>query len=202
MTRNIVLVTWPDDSKAYEALTKLKSEDPDRINQAAVIHRESDGRVSLRDGGTNIGGAGTLGGGALGALIGILGGPLGVLLGFSTGALFGALVDTGDEIDDDSVLGLISAALPPGKTGILIDVEESNQDILDKLAAASGGVLLRYDYESTLSEIMSAEAAAEAASDEAARVLREEKKAENKADREAKWEKTKEKFKSFFHKDK
>ena len=52
-----------------------------------------------------------MGGGALGALIGILGGPLGVLLGFLTGALFGSLVDTGNEIDDDSVLSTISAAL-------------------------------------------------------------------------------------------
>lgn len=39
MTRNIVLVTWLDDSKPYEALTKLKGEDPDRINQAAVVYR-------------------------------------------------------------------------------------------------------------------------------------------------------------------
>ncbi|WP_290691564.1 MULTISPECIES: DUF1269 domain-containing protein [unclassified Haematobacter] len=200
MTRNIVLVTWLDDSKPYEALTKLKGEDPDRINQAAVVYRESDGRVTLRDGGTNIGGEGTLGGGALGALIGILGGPLGVLLGFSTGALFGSLVDTGNEIDDDSVLSAISAALPPGKTGILVDIEESTPEILDNLAVTTGGVLVRYNYEATLSEIMSAESAAEAASDEAARVLREEKKADRKAEREEKWEKTKEKFKSVFHK--
>lgn len=165
-----------------------------------MVYRESDGRITLRDGGTIIGGEGTLGGGALGALIGILGGPLGVLLGFSTGALFGSLVDTGNEIDDDSVLSTISAALPPGKTGILVDIEESSPEILDNLASSTGGALVRYNYEATLTEVMGAEAAAEAASDEAARVLREEKKADRKAEREEKWEKTKEKFKSVFHK--
>lgn len=78
---------------------------PMNIYQAAVVERTEDGRVVLQDGGSNTDGLNTLGGSAIGSLIGILGGPLGVLLGFSTGALLGSLVDLGDEVDDDDVMG-------------------------------------------------------------------------------------------------
>lgn len=105
MARNIIMVTWPEESKAYQALSELRSSASDRVNQEGVVQRGIDGRVQLRDAGRNVNGLGALGGGALGSLIGILGGgPLGVLLGFSTGALFGSLVDVGNEADDTSVL--------------------------------------------------------------------------------------------------
>lgn len=104
MARNIIMVTWLEESKAYQALSELQSSASDRANQGGVVQRGIDGRVQLRDAGRNVNGLGALGGGALGSLIGILGGPLGVLLGFSTGALFGSLVDVGNEADDTSVL--------------------------------------------------------------------------------------------------
>lgn len=198
MARNIVMVTWPEESKAYQALAELRSSATDRINQAGVVQRGTDGRVQLRDGGSNVSGLGTLGGGVLGSLIGILGGPLGMLLGFSTGALFGSLIDVGNEADDTSVLAQLSARLKPGTTALFVDIEESNPAIVDTLVARSGGALVRRSYDAVYDEITSAEAAAQAAADEAARVIREQKKAERKAEREQKWEKTKAKFKTAF----
>lgn len=123
-----------------------------------------------------------------------------MLLGFAGGALFGMIADSDAAVADDTVIASISKQLLPGTTGLLIDVDENNPAVLDKLVADSGGLIFRYDYEETLSEIMSAEDAAEAASDEARRVIKENKKAERKAEREEKWDETKQKFKNFFHK--
>lgn len=199
MPRNVIVITWPEDSKAYEALTKLRnSYAADDIYQAAVVQRTEDGRVVLQDGGSNTDGINTLGGSAIGSLIGILGGPLGVLLGFSTGALLGSLVDLGDETDEDSVVAVISKQLLPGTTSLMVDLNETDPKVVDELAASSGGVLVRYNYDDMLDEVLGAEAAAKAAADEAARVMREQKSAERKADREKGWEDFKAKFKSIF----
>ncbi|MBC9247618.1 DUF1269 domain-containing protein [Paracoccus sp. 11-3] len=201
MSRNIIVVTWPEESKAYQVLSELRSQYPDSIYQAGVAERAPDGSVSLKDGDSNTVDAGTLTGSALGGLIGILGGPLGVLLGFSAGALMGSLVDLNSAVDDDAVLSKISAQLLPGSTALFVDLDENDPSIIDTLVAASGGVLARYDYNDVLTEIISAEDAARAAADEAARVLREEKHAERKADLEKKWEETKSRFTSFFKSD-
>ena len=196
MPRNVIVIAWPDSSKAYEALTKLRnSYAADDTYQAAVVQRDVDGRVVVQDGGSNTDGLSTLGGSAIGSLIGILGGPLGVLLGFSTGALLGSLVDLGDEVDDDDVLGAISKQLLPGTTSLLVDVNEAGTQVVDDLAAASGGVLLRYNYDELLGEIIDSEQAAKAAQKEANRVLREQKKADRKADLEKRWDEFKAKFK-------
>ena len=201
MPRNIIVVTWPEASKAYQVLSELRSQYPDRIYQAGVAERAADGSVVFKDGDSNTVDAGTLTGSALGGLIGILGGPLGVLLGFSAGALMGSLVDLDSAVDDDAVLSKISAQLIPGTTALFVDLEENDPSIVDTLVSASGGTLTRYDYDDVLSEIISAENAARAAADEAARVLREEKHAERKADLEKKWDETKQRFKSFFKAD-
>lgn len=199
MPRNVIVITWPESSKAYEALTKLEnSYAADDIYQAAVVERAQDGRVILQDGGSNTAGANTLGGSLIGGLIGILGGPLGVLLGFSSGALLGSLVDLGDATDDDDVMSAISKQLLPGTTSLVVDLNEAGTQIVDELAASSGGTLLRYNYDDMLAEVLGAEAAAQAASAEAARVLREQKHAERKADMEKRWDEFKTKFKNAF----
>lgn len=194
MPRDVIVITWPESSKAYEALTKLRTYAADAVNQAAVVQRAEDGRVELQDGGSNTDGINTLGGSAIGSLIGILGGPLGILLGFSTGALLGSLVDLGDATDDGDVMSAISKQLMPGTTSLIVDLNETNPQIVDDLASASGGVLLRYDYDELLNEILDSEAAAEAAKAEASRVLRDQKRADRKADIEKRWDDFKAKF--------
>lgn len=201
MPRNIIVVTWPEESKAYQVLSDLRAQFGSQIYQAGVAERKKDGRILLKDGDSNVIDAGTLTGSALGALIGILGGPLGVLLGFSTGALMGSLVDLDTAVDDSAVLSKVSAQLAPGSTALFVDMDEHDTSVVDTLVIASNGSLVRYDYDDILAEIVQAEDAARAASKEASRVLREQKRAERKANLEADWQKTKEKFKSFFGSD-
>ncbi|MGE6334872.1 DUF1269 domain-containing protein [Stenotrophomonas sp. NPDC077659] len=198
MSHNIVVVAWDDSSVAYQALSELKNSTDIRLYQAGVFRRELDGRIVPQDGGSNTIGDATIGGSILGSLIGILGGPVGLLVGFSTGALFGSLADIGDAVDDESVIAAIGSRVLPGKTVLIVDLEESDPSWVNKVASASAGHVSRFAYDDVLAEIQSAEFAAEAASAEARRVLKETKRAEKKAEREARWEKRKEKFKSFF----
>src|SRR3954462_7538693 len=85
MDENVIVTTFSEHSRAYEALARLKelaAEGQIEIHDAGVVERAEDGTLHLRDEtGDEDEGLATLAGGTLGLLIGILGGPLGVLLG-------------------------------------------------------------------------------------------------------------------------
>ena len=92
----------------------------------------------------------------------------------------------------------ISKQLLPGTTSLIVDLNETSPQVVDDLAASSGGNLLRYNYDDMLADVLNAEAAAKAASAEAKRVLREQKHDERKADLEKRWDEFKTKFKNAF----
>src|SRR6185503_18568269 len=89
---NVLVISFGDDPEndrnAYQALTDLKqldSQDQIKITGAAVVTRDSDGRVDIK---TDVGEDpynGTASGGVIGLLVGIIGGPLGMLLGGAYG---------------------------------------------------------------------------------------------------------------------
>src|SRR5262245_30764648 len=111
---NVVVVSFSDDDRAYEALTSLQelhSQGQVEVVAAAVVARDEDGHVEIKDrvGDPDFGA--TAGGGLVGLLIGILGGPLGVLLGGATGLMVGSLYDLADAQDTDSALGAMSGTV-------------------------------------------------------------------------------------------
>ncbi len=85
------------------AFARLAKHDWVDIEDAAVVAKDSDGKIRLRQTRDVMPGQGAASGGWVGALIGIIGGPLGVLaggaLGAAAGGLFAKLRDVG--IDDD-----------------------------------------------------------------------------------------------------
>ncbi|MCT2183312.1 DUF1269 domain-containing protein [Brevibacterium casei] len=183
---NIVLLTWDNSSTAYEAFSKFRDLDSAAITivASAVVERNDRGRLRVTDGQDNDLGLSTLGGGGIGALIGILGGPLGVLLGFATGALIGSTVDAERTFDADDALTVFSSALPAGRTGVIAEVEETDPAVLDDFAKSTGAELLRRPEDEVLDEVAAAEDAAIAAADAAREKAKEAKKAERKEKRE------------------
>src|SRR6266540_3023605 len=104
---NVIAVSFAEDANAYEALTNLKElgdQGQVELAGAAVVVREEDGKIVVKDEVGDIGYTGTATGGVVGLVIGILGGPVGVLLGGATGVLIGSLFDLDDVDDTDSVL--------------------------------------------------------------------------------------------------
>src|SRR4051812_47953246 len=164
MDENIIVTTFSEDSRAYEALARvnaLAAEDQIDLHEGAVVERAQDGTLHLRDAtGNEDDGLATLSGGTIGLLIGILGGPLGVLLGGGMGLLAGAIVDAEEDDETDSVLEHISRSIGNGETAVLADLDESGPAPVDSAMAALDGSVTRYVRKDVEAEIAGAEEAA------------------------------------------
>src|SRR3954449_11560445 len=164
MDENVIVTTFTEDSRAYEALARLKelaAEEQIDLHDGAVVERAQDGTLHLRDEtGNEDDGLATLTGGTIGLLIGILAGPLGVLLGGAVGLLAGAIVDADDDDETDSVLEHISRSIGNGETAVLADLDESGPAAMDEAMAALDGRVTRHARKDVEAEIAGAEEAA------------------------------------------
>jgi uncharacterized membrane protein len=180
MDENVIVTTFSQDSRAYEALARLKelaAEDQVDLRDGAVVERAQDGTLRLRDeAGNEDDGLATLTGGTIGLLIGILAGPLGVLLGGAMGLLAGAIVDAEDDDEIDSVLEHISRSIRNGETAVLADVGESGPAPVDGAMAALDGRVTRYARKDVEAEIAGAEEAAHKARVKARKELRHQRR--------------------------
>jgi uncharacterized membrane protein len=180
MNENVIVTTFSEDSRAYEALARLKelaAEDQIDLHDSAVVERAHDGTLHLRDeAGNEDDGLGTLTGGTIGLLIGILAGPLGVLLGGAVGLLAGAIVDAEDDDETDSVLEHISRSIGNGETAVLADLDESAPAPVDGAMAALDGRVTRYVRKDVEAEIAGAQEAAHEARVKARKELRHQRR--------------------------
>jgi uncharacterized membrane protein len=91
----MLVVVFNDESKAYEgsrALNQLDGEGSIAIHGESVIRKNADGTATVKqaEGDFPIR---TIGGTALGGLVGFLGGPVGLSLGAAAGAMAGSIGD-------------------------------------------------------------------------------------------------------------
>lgn len=180
---NVVVVSFDDDSKPYQALSVLKSlSDQGRlaVKSAAVVQRDGAGAMHIADGFDAETGEATAAGSLTGMLVGVLGGPLGMLLGASTGALVGGTFDLQRASGSDEVLSQVNASVRPGKTVLVAEVTEYTAEVLDGEMGRLGGTVTRRPSGEVIAELEAAEDAAEAAQAAASKALHEQKKAERK----------------------
>ena len=102
----LIAISFDEPLLAQElllAFARLAKRSEIDIEDAAIVAKDGDGKISLRQTRDVMPGQGAASGGWVGALVGIIGGPLGVLaggaLGAAAGGLFAKLRDVG--IDDD-----------------------------------------------------------------------------------------------------
>jgi uncharacterized membrane protein len=122
MDETLILVTFDDDSHAFEALAEVKALGASGrldLREAGVVRRSGTGRLSLADQPARHRRDGSAAGGLVGALVGILGGPVGVLVGGAAGILAGGVHDGGDAEDTDDVLARIAHDIPSGSTALV-----------------------------------------------------------------------------------
>ncbi|GAB95284.1 putative membrane protein [Kineosphaera limosa] len=179
MTTSVVLMTFPTNSQTYEAFTKLKNVDVE-IDDAVLVERDADGRLTVPEGADSQWGSGMLGGSLIGMLVGVLGGPIGVLLGWTAGTAAGALVDA-DRFDSDRQLVTEMAAdVAAGSTAIIAEVSADSPATLDEFVAGFDGTIRRFPREQVLAELEAQQQAAEHAAKAARETLREQHRAEFK----------------------
>jgi uncharacterized membrane protein len=189
IANNVIAVSFPEEAYAYQALARLKelaSQDSIGVRGAAVVAREQDGKITIKD---EIGGDGsedTVGGGLLGLLVGVLGGPLGVLLGGATGLLVGSLFDGDDDDNTRSVLADISKSIRVGPSGLLAEVSEPAPEAVDAVMAHLNGTVVRRSAADVELEVAAAEDAQREAKQKARQELREARHKKHKDEVDAK----------------
>jgi uncharacterized membrane protein len=184
---SVVVVGYYENAMAYEGFSKLKSlSDQQQLTarSAAVVERDQNGTLQIKDSFEAETGVATAGGGLVGMLLGAIAGPYGMLLGLTGGALAGGKfeLDRGDE--QDEVLTQLNAAINPGHTVLVAQVNEPSVEVLDKAMGDLGGVVVRKSEADVLTELEAAEDAANAAQAAARKAVREKKMAEMKEKRE------------------
>ena len=194
---NVIVVTFGDDTNAYQALTDLEQLDSQgqvSVASATVVTRDADGHVHVK---TEVGHdsyMGTASGGLIGLLLGVIGGPLGVLLGGTYGALVGSLFDLDDDATTDSVLGEIAKQVQPTRTAVLAEVTEQSPEVIDTAMARLGGQVMRRPAFEVEQEISVAQEAQRKAEREARAEVRKARLEKSKEDAHAKVEELKAKL--------
>jgi uncharacterized membrane protein len=184
---SVVVVGFYENSEAYKALSALKSlSDEQKLTarSAAVVERDQTGTLQVKDSFDDETGVATAGGGFMGMFLGVIGGPVGMLLGLTGGALAGGSFDLRHADQEDEVLTQLNAAINPGHTVLVAQVNEPTVEVLDKAMGDLGGVVLRKSEADVLTELDAAEDAATAAQAAARKAVRERKKADIKEKRE------------------
>jgi uncharacterized membrane protein len=194
---NVIVVGFADDSTAYQALTTLKELDSQgqiKVVDAAVVTREDDGRVRVKDEVGSDSYVGTTSGGLVGLLIGVLGGPLGVLVGGATGLLLGSLYDLADADDTDSVLSEVSKTVEIGRDALLAQVVEQSPEVIDTAMARMSGTVVRRSVYDVEGEIAAAQEAQREAKKQARKKLRDARHEKRREEAHAKVEELKAKL--------
>jgi uncharacterized membrane protein len=184
---NIVVGSFPERSKAFEALSAVKQAGKDGrvdIKQIALVERTKDGQIQVPEGKDRLEDVGLASGSLIGMLTGVLAGPVGLLLGWGTGALIGGAFDVDRESTSDTAVAELGRMLPPGGTGVIIDCSEVAYEVLDGEIGKLGGTVVRRPTSEVLAEIEAAEDAAKAAADQADRVMRDQRRKERKGKRD------------------
>jgi uncharacterized membrane protein len=172
MSRFIV-ITFPTEAKAYEgsrALRELHGEGSISLYGVAVVAREKDGAVTIKQG-VDEGPIGTALGMMVGGLVGLIGGPVGTAVGLSAGGLIGSMGDLINLGVSADFLDAVSAELTPGMSAVVAEIDEDWVTPLDTRIAVLGGRVLRQSRASIEDEIL--ERNIEAARDDV-KLLREE----------------------------
>ncbi|MGI8486122.1 MAG: DUF1269 domain-containing protein [Thermomicrobiales bacterium] len=177
---NVAVITFEDESKAFQALSVLKKLAAARtieLKGAAILSHKADGTLAFEDGDARGLGGSVATGGLVGAVVGILGGPLGVLLGWGTGALVGGVIDAKDASSSLRVLNRVGEVIPQGKNGLIAEVRETSFDALDRAVADLGGSIVRTSTEAITDEV-------EAARDAQAHATKAESKEQREEERQ------------------
>lgn len=141
----MMVAAFDDESSAYkgaEALRDLHREGSVSVYAAAVVARDADGKVSVKDA-ADEGPIGTAVGMMTGALVGLLAGPEGVVIGAAAGGMMGASADLINLGVGSDFLDEVGEHLAPGKAAVVAEMEENWVTPVDTRMDELGGTVYR-----------------------------------------------------------
>ena len=140
----MLAVVFDDESSAYkgsEVLDALDTSMSITVHGKSVIRKNADGTISVFEDDSFP--VRTIGGTALGSLIGLFGGPIGLGIGAMAGGLVGSLNDLYASGVDADFVDQVAAKLTAGKCAVVADVSEEWVIPVDMRMEAVGGTVFR-----------------------------------------------------------
>jgi uncharacterized membrane protein len=131
--------------KALQAIQQLGTAKDISVGETYVLTKNAHGQTSIRSAKDNDAGAGTLGGGVLGGLIGLLAGPLGLLVGVAGGMIAGNASETLRAENVSDYLDAVSANIPNGKSVLVAHVWEDWETPINSVLLPLTNDLVRYN---------------------------------------------------------
>ncbi len=125
---------YTDEKAADGTLDALKEAGGFVYDDAAIVRRDAEGKVHIKETGDMSTGKGAGIGALIGGVIGILGGPAGVALGAGAGAAIGGIAAHADAGFDNDTLEEIGGALPAGTSALGVT---TSQDFVESVRAAA-----------------------------------------------------------------
>jgi|SRR5271157_4796059 len=141
----MLVVVFNDEPKAYQGSRALKELDADgsiAIHAESVIKKNADGTITVKQTEDDFP-IRSVGGTAIGSLIGLLEGPVGLAVGATAGLLAGSIGDLAVAGVDADFLDEVAATLTPGKFAVIADVSEEWVTPVDTRMEALGGAVFR-----------------------------------------------------------
>jgi len=184
----MLVVVFDNETKTYEgsrALNQLDYEGSITIHAEAVISKNNDGTVTVKQGDGDFP-VRTVSGTAIGSLIGLLGGPAGLAVGAVAGTMAGSFADLFVAGVDSDFLAEVSTTLTPGKYAIVADISEEWVTPVDARMEELNGFVFRTSRNSFEEAQRAADVAELRAEIEQLKAERARVKAEHKAKLQAK----------------
>ncbi len=123
----MVQAIFNSEVEAFEGLQVIQQLGTTRdisVGETYILTKDHNGQTSIRSAKDKDAGAGTLGGGLLGGLIGLIAGPLGLLIGVAGGMIAGSAGETLRAESVSDYLDVVSANIPNGKSVLVAHVWE------------------------------------------------------------------------------
>lgn len=154
MAESFVVVTWDDMQRASEAMKKVErlgKEKTVEIIDAAVVVKDQDGEVKVKEATGATAKRGAVSGGLIGLVIGtVVGGPVvGLALGAAGGALLGKKIEVGiprEKVD------AVAEQMTNGSSAIFLHLTTGKQEFLEAAVRQSEGQVVEFDVTDEMSD--------------------------------------------------
>jgi len=165
--KRMLVAVFDDEAKAYDgfrSLQALDEEDVVAVIASRLIAKDADGSIRVTNTFDVLPEA-TMGATAVGTMIGMFGGPLGLAIGAAGGFIAGATADFGRNHVVADFVDEVTAALVPGKSAVVAEIDEEATGPIDARMKSFGGSVFRR----ALSDVVDSDYQREAAAIEARR---------------------------------
>jgi len=150
---HILVITFPDEEQGLSVLKSLKSlqqQDLLGLDDAAVIVKNAEGKVEVKNMTESGVKTGALTGGLLGLIIGSFLFPIaGIALGVAGGALVGKSFETGV---DKKFITEVKDSLTPGTSAILFIVKHENTGVLIAALEPYNGTIYQTSFDTDVEQ--------------------------------------------------